>query len=62
MSRQDHQWKRVDPKKCSMCKTERVMAAFSCEKCELSALCRPCARRLHEHKDTQDHVLCEIIE
>ena len=60
MTRQDHQWKRVEPKKCVMCNTERVMAAFSCEKCEKSALCRPCARRLHSHSDAKDHKLLEI--
>ena len=60
MTRQDHQWKRVEPKKCVMCNTDRVMAAYSCEQCEKSALCRPCARRLHNHPDSKGHTLLEI--
>ena len=60
MTRQDHRWKRVEPKKCVMCNTDRVMAAYSCEQCEKSALCRPCARRLHNHPDSKGHTLLEI--
>ena len=62
LSKVDHIYKRVEPKLCKMCKTERIMAAFSCAQCGMDALCRPCSRRLHEHRKQQDHVLVELIE
>ena len=61
-SRMDHDYKKVEPKQCSMCKTEKIMAAFSCAKCDIAAMCRPCSRRLHAHGSYQDHLLQELTE
>ena len=62
LTKQKHTWKRVEPKKCVACNTEKVMAAYSCQQCDMTAICRPCSRRLHAHKSTADHVLLELIE
>lgn len=57
-----HMYKRVEPKTCKMCQTERIMAAFSCAECDIDALCRPCARRVHAHPKMHHHMLVELTE
>ena len=57
-----HVYKRVEPRPCQICKTEKVMAAFSCTECEVQAMCRPCSRRLHSQGTNINHILVELVE
>ncbi len=51
-----HTWKRVEPFRCEMCKSDKIMAAFDCSGCS-KKLCRPCFRRIHEdHPENKLHI------
>lgn len=54
----DHIYGPVEGVKCDMCKSENnggLLAAFKCVSCGDKNMCRPCYRRLHEHKSQQNH-------
>ena len=50
-----HTWKHIEPYRCEMCKTNKIMAAYDCADCK-KKLCRPCFRRIHnDHEENSDH-------
>jgi hypothetical protein len=48
-----HTWKHVTPLRCEMCKTSKIMAAVDCKQCN-RRMCRPCSRRVHEHRTASE--------
>jgi hypothetical protein len=49
-----HSWRQVEPIRCGMCKSSKIMAAFACNECR-KPFCRPCHRRIHESGEHQHH-------
>ena len=59
MTKYKHKWKKVEPIRCDLCQSEKIMAAFQCDQC-VKKLCRICCRRVHSHKSTQNHLYFDL--